>query len=237
MGNLEKAGVLVVVALLAVILVVAFLNFPDQNSKAPPMLGASIGKSASAEQKKPKPTNVLPTPSTPEVIRPKPDPDRLATDAPPRVIDPPPPGVSTLPPAIEPKDPKRDELVVNKTPITPPKPEPDKTREKSASSPVAGYPKMVKVQHGESLWAIAVREYGPRVGPRMLGAIADANPKVRPEVLKAGTELSLPAPPSEIADAKPRPEPAPKAAPSPAKSPTAQPAKSTRKLPFLPNGN
>ena len=48
---------------------------------------------------------------------------------------------------------------------------------------------------GDSLWGIAVREYGPAVGPKMVNAITAANPKVRPDALKLGTELTLPAPP------------------------------------------
>jgi LysM repeat protein len=101
---------------------------------------------------------------------------------------------------------------------------------------------VVKVQKGETLWAIAVREYGPKVGPRMVGAIADANPKVRPEALKTGTELSLPAPEGGVVEPKPqqKPQPARKtdapgdAGKGPTESTTKPPA---RKLPFVPAGS
>jgi LysM repeat protein len=105
---------------------------------------------------------------------------------------------------------------------------------KTVASP---WPKAVKVQSGDSLWAIAVREYGAKLGPRMLGAITDANPRVRPEAMKAGTELSLPAPPAEAAIASKASGDEPKAPPkSTPKPPAKDPASSkpARKLPFVP---
>jgi hypothetical protein len=229
MGNLEKAGVLVVVALLAVILVVAFLNFPEQ--KQPPMLGASIQKPGQAI--KPPPG----FPEGPEVIRPKPDVDRSSSDAAPRLISDPIGPVSSPPPA----PPKKEDVVITPTPPPPAPPEPvvNEGAKKPAPPPASGYPKIVKVQAGESLWTIAVREYGPKVGPKMLNAIADANPKIRPDSLKTGTEISLPAPPGETASAPPSNPPAKPVSSSGAKSEkpakeTTAPAKTTRRLPFVP---
>jgi nucleoid-associated protein YgaU len=231
MGNLEKAGVLVVVALLAVILVVAFLNFPEQNAKVP-VLGASIGKVAQAPEMKSKPfgENVYPEPEpSTDVIRPKIDTDRSSNDTPPRLDPPPAPPVVSAPPVVAPKPEET---------ATPPVTKDSKAEHAKSAS---GYPKMVKVQQGESLWAIAVREYGAKAGPRMLGLIADANPKVRPEALKAGTELSLPAPTPECTDAKEttkvdkKPTP-PSSGPGSKATPPA-PKTAPRKLPFIPAGN
>jgi nucleoid-associated protein YgaU len=233
MGNLEKAGVLVVVALLAVILVVAFLNFPDQNTKTP-VLGASVGKVAQApEMKTPPPNrgeNVYPEPRpSNDIIRPTLDKDRSSADAP--------PPVDITPPIVTPSPKSED------PPPAPPKPDAGKKNgeEKPAPPPPSGYPKTVKVQPGESLWQIAVREYGAKVGPKMLGMITDANPKVRPEALKAGTEISLPAPSPELADAKDakaKSEPAKKPSSTPATQPPGSAPKSSgRKLPFVPAGN
>ena len=234
MGNLEKAGVLVVVALLAVILVVAFLNFPDQPKT--PMLGAAIGKQAQADGKKPaKPKADLPgVPDGPEVIRPKPDNDRPSTDAAPRLVNDPMGPVNALPPPS-----RKEDVVITPTPLPPTPPVADPVSHDPPKKAASGYPKVVKVQTGESLWAIAVREYGAKVGPKMLGAIADANPKVRPEAMKAGTEISLPAPPTETVAAPSAADTHPKTTGStgaksekPATGGTA-PAK-TRKLPFIP---
>jgi LysM repeat protein len=228
MGNLEKAGVLVVVALLAVILVVAFLNFPDQNAKAPPVLGASVGKLAQNEARLvPQPMNVPPAPPQIDVIRPKVDEDRSANDPAPKVTLEPDNGKLT-PPIVQPKDIDHAPPPVVKTPERP--------VEKSPPATASGYPKTVKVQPGESLWAIAVREYGPKAGPRMLGLIADANPKVRPEALKAGTEISLPAPAAELSESRQKGDAEKKPAPPPGTSVKAPPAppKTTRKLPFIP---
>jgi LysM repeat protein len=236
MGNLEKAGVLVVVALLAVILVVAFLNFPEQGKS--PVLGASAPKIGQADLKKaapkPEPANLYPP--EPEIIRPKGDSDRLATDTPPRVLDPP----TMVPPAgAGLLLPKKDDTFLTPTPppaqpISLPKNDAPPPEEKK---PASGWPKTVKVQSGESLWSIAVREYGAKTGPKMVSSIADANPKVRPEALKAGTELSLPAPPAEAGVAskgggdEPK-TPAKSTAKAPAKEPSS--SKPARKLPFVP---
>lgn len=95
----------------------------------------------------------------------------------------------------------------------------------------------MKVQSGESLWSIAVREYGAKLGPKMLGSITDANPKVRPEAMKAGTEISLPAPPAEAGVASKAGGDEPKTpAKTPSKTPAKEPAasKPSRKLPFVP---
>lgn len=236
MGNLEKAGVLVVVALLAVILVVAFLNFPEQGKA--PVLGANAPKNPQAEVKKaavPKqePQNVYPPEN--DLIRPKPDGDRSSSDAPPRGPDTP---VTVVPLSGTGTLPKPNDVVLTPTPppapISVPKTEPAPHEEKKAHS---GWPKMVKVQSGDSLWAIAVREYGAKLGPKMLGAITDANPKVRPEAMKAGTELSLPAPPTEAGTVSKAGGDEPKApAKTPSKTPAKDPAasKPSRKLPFVP---
>jgi LysM repeat protein len=234
MGNLEKAGVLVVVALLAVILVVAFLNFPDQHQS--PALSAGLGRQAQADAKKPVKKNepANPMPDAPDVVKPKPDADRPSSDAPPQVVsDPMAPLLSGLTP------PKRDDVVL---PIpAPPKVEPPKDPPKPPP-----WPKTIKVAAGESLWGIAVREYGPTVGPKMVNAITAANPKARPEALKLGTELTLPAPPEAAAvaktadatasgkaaggdDAKKPAKPAAKE--KDAATPSSKPA---RKLPFVP---
>jgi LysM repeat protein len=183
---------------------------------------------AQASEMKPSPSdrgqNVYPEKAPSDVIRPKPDVDHSSTEAPPRSPDPSPaPLVVTPPPKVE------------EPPVPPPasKTEHVKTNEKPVNA--AGYPKTVKVQPGESLWAIAVREYGAKVGPKMMGLIADANPKVRPEALKAGTELSLPAPSSEVADAKVKSDTDKK--PSTGSGAKVTPASSkppARKLPFVP---
>lgn len=235
MGNLEKAGVLVVVALLAVILVVAFLNFPDQPHT--PVLGASIGKQSQLDTKKaakPKtePANILP--DGPDVIRPKPDTDRPSTDAAPRLVNDPMGPISNIPTTPVKKD---SDLVVVPTPPAPKTEPPVQDPPKKPASP---YPKTVKVQAGENLWGIAVREYGPKLGPKMVPSITEANPKIRAEALKAGTEVTLPAPPSEVAAA-------PTTGDSPAKPVSSNgaksekpakegstPPKTTRKLPFIP---
>lgn len=240
MGNLEKAGVLVVVALLAVILVVAFLNFPEQRQT--PMLGAAVGKQAQSDAKKvAKPKTDPAAQDGLDVIRPKPEIDRSSSGEPPVLVNDP-LGPVTPPPA----PPKKDVVLITPTPPTPtPAPTPDapdgapKDGKKPVSAP--GYPKTVKVQAGETLWAIAVREYGAKIGPNMVGAIADANPKVRPAALKAGTEISLPPPPAETgagpsaagAPQKPVSSKGSKSEKPASKEGTATPPK-TRRLPFLP---
>jgi LysM repeat protein len=230
MGNLEKAGVLVVVALLAVILVVAFLNFPEEGK--PPVLGASAPKPAPvAELKKapkPEPTNLYPEP---EIIRPRIDFDRSSSETPPRDTP-----VNIVPPPVTAGIPRKDDTMSNPAPLSqPPKHDPPPVEEKAAPSP---WPKKVKVQPGDSLWAIANREYGAKLSSRMVNAIADANPRVRPEALKAGTELTLPAPPGEASVASRSGTEAPSKTPAkPAVKEAApkDPASGTaRKLPFVP---
>jgi LysM repeat protein len=233
MGNLEKAGVLVVVALLAVILVVAFLNFPEEGK--PPVLGASAPKSMPAPEvkkpPKPEPTNLY---AEPEIIRPRNDFDRSSSDAPPRDTL-----VNVVPPPFTAGIPKKDDTVANPaSPSAPPKLDPPPVEEKKAvPSP---WPKKVKVQSGESLWAIAVREYGAKVGARMVAAIADANPRVRPEALRAGTELTLPAPPESAVASKGGADEPKVSSKTPAKPAAKEPAPkdpasgTARKLPFVP---
>jgi LysM repeat protein len=226
MGNLEKAGVLVVVGLLAVILVVAFLNFPDDGSRRPPVLGASVASLGNeVPPARPRPINVPPSP--PEVIRPGPDGGRRPSDPPPVEVD---------PPSIPAPKPPLSDGKPSDSDRRPELPPPSKLPAKDAD----GYPKVVKVQRGDTLWGIAVREYGPKVGPLMLGAIADANPKVRPEALKAGVELSLPSPAKDGAEASPKPkvEPPGKKASPPAAGKTSRDSKpAARKLPFVPVGS
>ena len=71
----------------------------------------------------------------------------------------------------------------------------------------------------------------------MLGSITDANPKVRPEAMKAGTEISLPAPPAEAGVASKAAATSPRRRrKTPSKTPAKEPAasKPSRKLPFVP---
>jgi nucleoid-associated protein YgaU len=230
MGNLEKAGVLVVVALLAVILVVAFLNFPDQGSRKPPVLGAAVGKlDLQPEPPKPPPMNVPPS----SIILPGGRDARKPSSPPPVELDPP----EIIFPAPPSNDDKADAEPPARTP--PPATEPERGPGKPVERNPSGYPKLVKVQRGDTLWAIAVREYGAKVGPRMLGSIADANPRVRPEALRAGTEISLPAPPSDGAETpatKPKAEAPPKKSAGKAGEAAPKPAPA-RRLPFVPSGS
>ena len=58
----------------------------------------------------------------------------------------------------------------------------------------AGFPKSVQLRDGESIWNLAVREYGTNVGARMIDQILRANGITNARTLRAGKPIKLPVP-------------------------------------------
>ncbi len=250
MGNLEKAGVLVVVALLAVILVVAFMNNPEPGPST--QLDAHAkGLTAGAGDLVQKPTpsqpqeapktepkvNTPPTdPNGDDVLHPRGGKKPVTQDGDRKVDD----AAKGGQPQAK-SDPKEHE---SGTPPTDPNGAGKGGKVESPPAPAAGsaYPKKVKVGAKDgSLWAIAVREYGAKTGPKMLKAIQAANPNVRPDAMKVGQELTLPAPPETAAapevaktDAT-KPENSKTTSRAAAKKPAGTNENKPRHLPFTPH--
>lgn len=187
MGNLEKAGVLVVVVLLAIILGVAFHNNGEPNDKALSALhqqqqgsGASrIGEAENPQEQQDPPTNpgVKHVPGSkvgdpPDRIEPtdKPNEGRDPSEKPP--VDPKPKPVQPAP-EVEVKP-------VNPRPFAPPV--------------VSEWPKKVKVEKTDgSLLAVVRRVYGAKDAQAMLPVVLTENPGLKPKALKVGQELIMPA--------------------------------------------
>jgi LysM repeat protein len=200
MGNLEKAGIAVVVALLGIILVVAFVTDPaapgSGDGTAPPVPQAPAGESLAAAPRSPL-----------ERAR-----EGLA-DA---------PLVGTVPP----RRPLR-EIPVLESPTSGLEAAGGDAASRSGGTSAAapagtpaparptGFPRTVELGKDESLWLVATREYGPGVGESMVSIIQQANGISDPRALQPGMKLTLPAPPEgTVAASKPGPE----ARPTPART-------------------
>ena len=187
MGNLEKAGVLVVVVLLAIILGVAFHNNGEPNDKALSALqqqqqgsgAARIGEAETPQEPQDPGTNsgVKHVPGTkagdpPERIEPtdKQSDGRDSSEKPP--VDPKPKPVQPTP-------------EVEVKPVTP---------RPFAPPVVSEWPKTVKVEKTDgSLLAVVRRVYGAKDAQAMLPVVLKENPGLKPKALKVGQELIMPA--------------------------------------------
>jgi hypothetical protein len=206
MGNLEKAGVGVVVGLLAVILFVAFVN----NGETPglkltaerdgePSSSRVAGIDDEQDSNSATPRNGAGG-AAPSVIVPGGDrraPNERPSDTPP-AVEPPNHGRGQTPPT----PPAEEERV---TPAPTPVPTPTPT---PAPAPVADWPKSIKVQKGDgSLIAVVRRAYGvdSKKAYALLPAVMKANPSLKPTAMRVGDEIVMPAPgadaPKKDADA------------------------------------
>ena len=185
MGNLEKAGVLVVVVLLAIILGVAFHNNGEPNDKSLSALYKQEGSGASrvgeadpsgTEQDPPANGGVRTTPGqTPSdpPTRIEPTDKNEGRDAGEK------PPVEQKPKVVDPA-PLVDPTPVNPRPVSPPV--------------VNEWPKKVKVEKSDgSLLAVVRRVYGTKDAQSMLPAVIKENPGLKPTALKIGQELNMPA--------------------------------------------
>lgn len=200
MGNLEKAGIAVVVVLLAVILVVAFMNDPaESNQDSTPKRGdkeVAAGKGTEAA----KPADQLASKrstdgdSPAEVISPREltngglanreDGDAKNTASPFRDVQRSNPGTGGNSGKTE---------VVGEGPD-------GKSREvldAPVGAPVTaiGYPKEVKLLQGQNIWSLVVAEYGAKNSDLMMKRVMDENGIKDPKSIKVNTTLRLPAPP------------------------------------------
>lgn len=202
MGNLEKAGVLVVVVLLAIILGVAFINNGDDPSR---LLNKNEQQASGASQQGEPKDGSVPAPQEPrrtsgglEIIN---GDENLNGDRPSN--DPPPK------PSPEPQEPKTGERPAPR-PETPPKEDP-KPAPVTPAPVVAEWPKKIKVEKSDtSLLAVARRVYGAKDAQSMIPAVLKQNPGLKPTSMKVGQELSMPAKPG-AADAKKPDAPKPSA--------------------------
>lgn len=235
MGNLEKAGVGVVVVLLGIILGVAFFSNGEQNDR--PLQGlkreaTNAGNPSDAKQdvKKPPAPPARPADDTnglPVKIEPGPGEDERSTKSP--------------PPRDDPKPPEKP---------APPKPSPVVDPVKPAPKPVVSdWPKKAKVEKSDtSLIAMSRRVYGASQGSVMVPAILKANPSLKPTSMRVGQEVVMPEPSTatvvEKADdkaavAKPQQKGAPSTSP-PSKAATGKAAasrdasKGKKRLAFMP---
>jgi len=202
MGNLEKAGIAVVVVLLAIILVVAFVSNPSG--------GTSLDDA---------PSNVADTEKPPAPPKPPTNEGNLAGR---RRVDENDGGGTVLRPndfrvvkrtstldeaggdpaaPSERRDGTREvgegtKLVAKDEPRTEfPKPTPP-VEPSAPPTPAAvpGWPKEVKLGTGESLWKLVTREYGVAATPALLDEVMAANGIRDARRLKAGMPIKLPAP-------------------------------------------
>lgn len=206
MGNLEKAGIGVVVLLLGVILVVAFLGDPNDAS-AGLTPDKSGGGTAGAAEPKPAPgvdpgsplarvrgaqepsrDVVVPSRTIAEIDTPKPrKPGEIAEGprTPAGVPDPankePVPGSATVDPSNTGTRPVKESAG-------------GETR--TSPAPASGFPKEVKVADGENLWKVVAREYPAALVPLMLKQVLTANGIKDPKKVRTGATLKLPPPPA-----------------------------------------
>ncbi len=223
MGNLEKAGIGVVVVLLAIILVVAFVTDPARKSDQGTRTDGGTAEVAKTDPK---------APLTPL--------QRSRTEAPPlRVVDNNNSGLRTI--RNESPDPKAE-----KDPEVTPLPKSEPVREdpkpptpsESPALATPGWPREVKLGDGESLWKVAEREYGRALADRMVPLMQKESGIKDARRLATGATIKLPAPPEVVNAPKTEPKDSgstPKTPPAPKPS-TSDPARrrAGSSLPFDP---
>ena len=192
MGNLEKAGVGVVVALLLIIMVVAFTADPQATEPIEePKQDAALALERETDSQE---SDALIDPESARLVRPAPAelPDL--------------PDVVTADPGLpERSDPPHKPGAPKVRPVRPlkrqPSPTPGRTipeRDVRPVSPVLpsplGWPKQVVVAQNDSLWRIAASAYGRGQADRMVPIVREFN-GLKTDVLRVKQKLRLPAPP------------------------------------------
>jgi nucleoid-associated protein YgaU len=192
MGNLEKAGVGVVIVLLLVIMVVAFTTdpTPEQQPSSKETAEVSGGGPLAAQRN----TDSIDDNARVRIQGPSPTgtggaktDDRGAAS------------IETDLDGIEILDMTGGTLPgTAKTSDTESKETDNGSRETSSSTPDGAWPKEVIIKANDSLWKVAANAYGPALADAMVKPIQDRNGITNPLRLREGQKLLLPAPPSPV---------------------------------------